>query len=261
MKDERGFTLVELLVVIGIIAVLIAILMPALNRARMSADLVKCQSNFRQIYSAISFYCNESKGVLPRSSSLDTGRWGTFEQTLVRLSELIGTKVNDATVDSLNPVFTCVYADRDGTLVWAPNLVRTVQFNPRGFPGYDQDRDLPKEYPQRKLATIRNASEKVMFYEGPQIPVWNMTSEPEAIFLDGWRWNWGHMYADPPADGDYSRWNQPIETGVNKDDGWWVCSMRFRHMKNMVTPVAYFDGHVEARRKGEVKVREICISR
>ena len=60
MKDESGFTLVELLVVIGILAVLIAILMPALNRARMSADLVKCQANFRQIYAAVSIYTNES---------------------------------------------------------------------------------------------------------------------------------------------------------------------------------------------------------
>ncbi len=261
MKDESGFTLVELLVVIGILAVLIAILMPALNRARMSADLVKCQANFRQIYAAVSIYTNESKGVLPRSSSLDAGTWGTFEQTLIRLSELLGTKVDNANVESLNPVFTCVYAEKDGKLVWAPNLVRTIQFNPRAFPGYDQQKDLPKEYPQRKLATIRSAADKVMFYEGPQLPIWNMTSEPESIFLDGWRWNWGHMYADPPADGDASRWNDPIETGRNVDDGWWACSMRFRHMKNTVTPVAFFDGHVEARRKGEVKVKEICISR
>src|SRR5437773_358803 len=103
VKRRRGFTLAELLVVIGIIAALIAILMPALNRARMSADLVKCQSNFRQVYSAISFYANENRGMLPRSSSwtLGTGTWGTFEQTLVRLSELLGTKVDNASVDSL----------------------------------------------------------------------------------------------------------------------------------------------------------------
>ena len=204
-QNQRGFTLVELLVVIGVIAVLIALLMPALTRARMSADLVKCQANFRQIYSAVSIYTNESKGFLPRSSSSDPGLWGTFEQTLVRLSEILGTKVDDAKVESLNPVFSCVYAEKDGRLVWAPNLVRTIQFNPRGFPGYDQQVQLPNEFPQRRLATIRNSADKIMFYEGPQIPIWNMTSEPESIFLDGWRWNWGHRYADPPADGDVSR--------------------------------------------------------
>jgi prepilin-type N-terminal cleavage/methylation domain-containing protein/prepilin-type processing-associated H-X9-DG protein len=273
VRRHKAFTLVELLVVIGIIAILISILMPALNRARMSANLVKCQSNFRQIYSAIIFYVNENKGMLPRSSGADWGPMGTNAGTFIRLSELMGTKIDDETVDPLNPVFVCVHADADGRLVWAPHLIRTVQFHPRAFPGYDQLAQLPREYPQRKLSSIKNSAEKIAFYEGPQIPIWNMTSEPESIFLDGWRWNWGHMYADPPADGNMSRWNDPIETGSNRDDGWWRCSMRFRHMRNTVTPVAFFDGHVEARRrdevkvganvqvKVEVKVKEICISR
>lgn len=66
---DYGFTLVELLVVIGVIALLISILMPALTAARQQAQKTQCLSNLRSLGQAVALYQAEHKGVFPPLAS------------------------------------------------------------------------------------------------------------------------------------------------------------------------------------------------
>src|SRR6187399_536737 len=87
MRKRSGFTLVELLVVIGIIAVLIAILLPTLNRAREAANKTACLSNLRQLGQAAIIYCNENKGRFPLEARNVLGNWVAVGQFRVDMMQ------------------------------------------------------------------------------------------------------------------------------------------------------------------------------
>src|SRR5688500_17376646 len=83
-----GFTLVELLVVIGIIATLVAILLPTLGRAREAARAANCLSNLRQITTAFMLFAHDNKGYLPQIGTAGNSETfvinGTNQTVLVR---------------------------------------------------------------------------------------------------------------------------------------------------------------------------------
>lgn len=81
MKTHSGFTLIELMIVIAIIAILAAILIPSFIRARQQGQLAACESNERNIGTSLEMYANDNNGQYPVQAAL--GPITTMAPTIV----------------------------------------------------------------------------------------------------------------------------------------------------------------------------------
>jgi len=125
VHKPRGFTLIELLVVIAIIALLLGLLMPALQRVRKQSKGVVCRSNLKQIGTAASVYAEDHDLMIPRSAG-----WSTITEMRPWFQCFMPYLSQKAIRDDYRSVkiFRCPsYPDKEQTLGYVVN----------GWPGED----------------------------------------------------------------------------------------------------------------------------
>lgn len=179
---RNAFTLVELLVVIGVIAILISILLPALNRARESANELRCLSNLRQLATANNMYASDNKNMyVPLYELSGPPRWPENPAFCRNLN----VRVDETTTPNWTPYWPkAILCPRSPKAQQQMGIIGVSSANAAiyGWPynsyGYNYSGKKYTDGPRFKASEIRNPSHKIWFADSLKMDmIWNNSSD------------------------------------------------------------------------------------